>query len=55
MSRKSIDLDGKTYTVIGVLPASFRFPDKRDVPQCLFAFQLLPKWTGPRKTLLVRV
>jgi putative ABC transport system permease protein len=45
---KSIVLDSQTYTVIGVLPASFRFPDRRETPQCLFAFRLPPEvdWTA---------
>jgi predicted permease len=50
---KSIDLDGRAYAVIGVLPASFRFPDKREAPQCLIAFQLPPEvnWAAQRFSL----
>jgi putative ABC transport system permease protein len=50
---KSIDLDGRAYAVIGVLPASFRFPDKREAPQCLIAFQLPPEvnWAAQRFNL----
>jgi putative ABC transport system permease protein len=37
---KSIALDDRAYAVVGVLPASFRFPDKSRDPQCLLPFQL---------------
>jgi predicted permease len=30
---QSLRLDGKPYTIIGVMPPSFRFPDKNQVPQ----------------------
>ena len=50
---KSIDLDGQAHTVVGVLPATFRLPDRHEVPQCLLAFQLPPKvdWAAQRLRL----
>ncbi len=53
---KSIDLDGQPYSVVGVLPANFRFPDKTLRPECLFPSQLPPKvdWTA-RSLSLARV
>jgi putative ABC transport system permease protein len=53
---KPVQLNSQIYTVVGVLPPSFRFPDKYEVPQCLVAFQLPPKvdW-GTQKFHLARV
>ncbi len=50
---KSITLDGRLYSVLGVLPASFRFPDKTRDPQCLLPFQLPAKvdWGTPMMQL----
>jgi predicted permease len=50
---KSIDLDGQAYTVVGVLPARFRFPDKNLTPQCLYPVQFPPAvdWTSKRLML----
>jgi predicted permease len=53
---KSIELDGRFYAIVGVLPANFHFPDKLRDPQCLLPFQLPVKvdW-GARSMHLVRV
>ncbi len=50
---KSIDLDSEAYTVVGVLPATFHFPDKTLTPECLFPSQLPPKvdWTSKSLSL----
>lgn len=50
---KSIEMDGQSYTVIGVLPASFRFPDKSLLPECLYPVQFPPTvdWTSKRLRL----
>jgi putative ABC transport system permease protein len=50
---KSIALDGQSYTVIGVMPGDFRFPDRRPKPEVLLAFQLPPKgdWTAQSVSL----
>ena len=53
---KGIALNGQSYTVIGVLPGGFRFPDRRTNPEVLLAFQLPTKvdWTA-RSVSLTRV
>ncbi|MGH9326516.1 MAG: ABC transporter permease, partial [Terriglobia bacterium] len=53
---KSLMLDGAPYTVVGVLPASFRFPAESQ-PDLLCPIGLSPKpvWNIQRPTLLVRV
>ncbi len=50
---KSIDFDGQAYTVVGVLPVNFRFPDKTLTPECLFPSQLPAKvdWTSKSLSL----
>jgi putative ABC transport system permease protein len=47
---KSIDLDGKAYIVVGVLPATFRFPDKGERPDALIPLGLAatPDWASRR-------
>ncbi len=37
---KAITLDDQRYTVVGVMPPSFRFPDQDLKPQCFVPFQL---------------
>ncbi|MGE5205669.1 MAG: ADOP family duplicated permease [Chlamydiota bacterium] len=39
---KAISLDDKSYTVMGVMPAGFRFPDEDLQPQLFIPFQLPP-------------
>ncbi len=53
---KGITLNGQSYTVIGVMPEGFRFPDRRTNPEILLAFQLPTKvdWTA-RSVSLTRV
>jgi predicted permease len=53
---KSIELDGQAYVVIGILSASFRFPDKSLTPECLYPEQFPPAvdWTS-RRLRLARV
>jgi len=49
---KSIELDGQAYTVVGILPANFRFPDKTLAPECLYPAQF-PRtvdWTSKKST-----
>ncbi len=40
---KGITLNRENYTIIGVMPRDFRFPDRRANPEILLAFQLPPK------------
>ena len=37
---KSIGLDGEALTIVGVLPAHFRFPNQNLKPQCFVPFKL---------------
>jgi putative ABC transport system permease protein len=50
---KSIALNAQSYTVIGVMPEGFSFPDRRANPEILLAFQLPPKvdWTAQSVSL----
>ena len=50
---KSIVLDGQAYTVIGVLPRTFRFPDKSLAPQLLYSaqFPVAVDWSSKRLSL----
>ncbi len=50
---KGIALSGQSYTVIGVMPGGFRFPDRRANPEILLAFPLPPKvdWTAKSLSL----
>ena len=56
ISGKAVTLNKESYTVIGVMPPDFRFPDRRANPQILLAFQLPPKvdWTA-KSLALTRV
>ncbi len=53
---KAVTLDKESYTVIGVMPPDFRFPDQRVKPQIFLAFQLPPNvdWTS-KSLALTRV
>src|SRR5260370_41000648 len=50
---KSVTLDKQSYTIIGVLPANFRFPDRRANPQIILPFKLPPAvdWSTKRLAL----
>jgi predicted permease len=50
---KDIALDRQSYSLIGVMPTGFRFPDRRNNPEVFLAFQLPPKihWTAQRISL----
>ena len=50
---RDIALNGQLYTVIGLVPAGFRFPDRRPNPEILLAFQLPQKvdWNVGRVSL----
>ena len=50
---KEIALSGQLYTVVGVMPAGFRFPDRRPNPEILLPFQLPKKvdWNVGRVSL----
>jgi len=50
---KGIVLNQQTYTVVGVMPAEFHFPDRGVKPELLLPFQLPLKvdWTVPRMSL----
>ena len=50
---KGLTLDQENYTVVGVMPASFRYPARGFNPDLFPAFQLAPKvdWNVQRMTL----
>jgi putative ABC transport system permease protein len=50
---KEIALNGQLYTVVGVMPAGFRFPDRRPNPEIFLPFQLPKKvdWNVGRVSL----
>jgi putative ABC transport system permease protein len=50
---KGVALDGQVYTVVGVMPAGFRFPERRRNPEVLLPFQLPRKvdWNVGRVSL----
>src|SRR5260370_17632946 len=48
---KSVTLDKQSYTIIGVLPANFRFPDRRANPQIILPFKLPPAGDWSTKSL----
>jgi putative ABC transport system permease protein len=53
---KSVTLDKQSYTIIGVLPPNFRFPDRRANPQIILPFKLPPAVDWTTKSLaLTRV
>jgi putative ABC transport system permease protein len=54
---QSIKLDGAPYTVIGIVPAGFRFPDDQVKPQLFLPVKvaLAGNWSAPQYFRLVRV
>ena len=51
---KSIALDGRAYAVVGVLPASFHFPDRAAIPSACSRFSFLRQSIGVRRQCSLR-
>ncbi|HET9983694.1 MAG TPA: ABC transporter permease [Longimicrobiales bacterium] len=51
---RSLTLDGRPYTVVGVLPASFRFGGDRHAPDVWIPLGQDPAGTGPRSRQFAR-